>query len=275
MTIEEEKLDYLTVIKRSGKKVAWNGTKIALAIKKSFDSLEKDEEKHYSEKDVNKVYNAVIKRIEKEYKNEDKIKIENIQDLIESELQKQGYPDVYKAFADYRERRNISRQIFFGEKKQHKFLKALENLGLKSAHEENSKRENANVDGDTAMGTMLQYGSTVSKEFAKAYLMKPKFAEAHENGDIHIHDMDFLPMGTTTCCQIDLNKLFKNGFSTGHGFLRQPKDIISYAALAAIAIQSNQNDQHGGQAIPAFDYYMAPGVLATFKKQLKQPFMIT
>lgn len=270
MTIEEEKLDYLTVIKRSGKKVAWNGTKIALAIKKAFDSLEKDEENHYSEKDVNKVYNAVIKHIEKDYKNEEKIKIESIQDLIEAELQKQGYPDVYKAFADYRERRNISRQVFFGEKKQHKFLKALESLGLKSASEVNDKRENANVDGDTAMGTMLQYGSTVSKEFAKAYLMKPKFAEAHDNGDIHIHDMDFLPMGTTTCCQIDLNKLFKNGFSTGHGYLRQPKDIISYTALAAIAIQANQNDQHGGQAIPAFDYYMAPGVLATFKKQLKQ-----
>ena len=270
MTIEEEKLDYLTVIKRTGKKVQWNGTKIALAIKKSFDSLEKGEENHYSEKDVNKVYNAVIKRIEKEYKNEDKIKIENIQDLIESELQKQGYPDVYKEFADYRERRNISRQMFFGEKKQHKFLKALESLGLKSASEVNDKRENANVDGDTAMGTMLQYGSTVSKEFAKAYLMKPKFAEAHDNGDIHIHDMDFLPMGTTTCCQIDIKKLFKNGFSTGHGFLREPKDIISYSALAAIAIQSNQNDQHGGQSIPAFDYYMAPGVLATFKKQLKQ-----
>ncbi len=270
MTIEEEKLDYLTVVKRSGKKVAWNGTKIALAIKKAFDSLEKDEERHYSEKDVNKVYNAVIKHIEKDYKNEEKIKIEAIQDLIEAELQKQGYPDVYKAFADYRERRNISRQVFFGEKKQHKFLKALESLGLKSASEVNDKRENANVDGDTAMGTMLQYGSTVSKEFAKAYLMKPKFAEAHENGDIHIHDMDFLPMGTTTCCQIDLNKLFKNGFSTGHGYLREPKDIISYTALAAIAIQANQNDQHGGQAIPAFDYYMAPGVLATFKKQLKQ-----
>ena len=270
MTIEEEKLDYLTVIKRSGKKVAWNGTKIAIAIKKAFDSLEKDEENHYSEKDVNKVYNAVIKHIEKDYKNEEKIKIEAIQDLIEAELQKQGYPDVYKAFADYRERRNVSRQVFFGEKKQHKFLKALESLGLKSSYEENAKRENANVDGDTAMGTMLQYGSTVSKEFAKAYLMKPKFAEAHDNGDIHIHDMDFLPMGTTTCCQIDLKKLFKNGFSTGHGYLRQPKDIISYTALAAIAIQANQNDQHGGQAIPAFDYYMAPGVLATFKKQLKQ-----
>ncbi len=270
MTIEEEKLDYLTVIKRSGKKVEWNGTKIAIAIKKAFDSLEKGEEKSYSEKDVNKVYNAVIKRIEKEYQNEEKIKIEAIQDLIEAELQKQGYPDVYKAFADYRERRNVSRQVFFGEKKQHKFLKALESLGLKSSYEENAKRENANVDGDTAMGTMLQYGSTVSKEFAKAYLMKPKFAEAHDNGDIHIHDMDFLPMGTTTCCQIDLRKLFKNGFSTGHGYLREPKDIISYTALAAIAIQANQNDQHGGQAIPAFDYYMAPGVLCTFKKQLKQ-----
>ena len=270
MTIEEEKLDYLTVIKRSGKKVEWNGTKIAIAIKKAFDSLENGEEKSYSEKDLNKVYNAVIKRIEKEYKNEEKIKIEAIQDLIEAELQKQGYPDVYKAFADYRERRNISRQVFFGEKKQHKFLKALESLGLKSSYEENAKRENANVDGDTAMGTMLQYGSTVSKEFAKAYLMKPKFAEAHDNGDIHIHDMDFLPMGTTTCCQIDIRKLFKNGFSTGHGYLREPKDIISYTALAAIAIQANQNDQHGGQAIPAFDYYMAPGVLATFKKQLKQ-----
>ena len=120
------------------------------------------------------------------------------------------------------------------------------------------------------MGTMLQYGSTVSKEFAKAYLMKPKFAEAHDNGDIHIHDLDFWPMGTTTCCQIDLKKLFKNGFSTGHGFLRPPKDIMSYTALAAIVIQSNQNDQHGGQAIPAFDYYMAPGVLLTFKKQFKQ-----
>ena len=267
---EEEKLNHLTVIKRSGKKVEWNGARIAIAIKKSFDSLEKDEERHYTEKDVNKVYNAVIKRIEKEYKNEDKIKIEAIQDLIESELQKQGYPDVYKAFSDYRERRNISRQVFFGEKKQHKFLKAIENLGLKSSSEVNDKRENANVDGDTAMGTMLQFGSTISKEFAKSYLMKPKFTEAHDNGDIHIHDLDFSAMGTTTCCQIALDKLFENGFSTGHGYLRKPKDIISYSALAAIAIQSNQNDQHGGQSIPAFDYYMAPGVLATFKKQLKQ-----
>ncbi len=270
MIAEEEKLSHLTVIKRSGKKVEWNSAKIAIAIKKAFDALEKAEgEDLYTEKDVNKVYNEVVKQIEKEYKDQEKIKIEAIQDIIEDKLKKK-YNEVYKTFSEYRERRNASRQAFIGEKKQHKFVKAIENLGLKSAAEENEKRENANVDGDTAMGTMLQYGSTVSKEFAKAYLMKPKFAEAHENGDIHIHDMDFLPMGTTTCCQINLKKLFKDGFSTGHGHLRAPKGIISYAALAAIVIQSNQNDQHGGQAIPAFDYYMAPGVLMTFKKEFKQ-----
>ena len=268
--VDEENLSHLTVIKRSGKKVEWNGAKIALAIKKAFDALEKQEgEDLYTEKDVNKVFNSVVKQIEKEYKGQDKIKIEDIQDIIEDKLKK-NYEDVYKTFSEYRERRNKSRQAFIGEKKQHKFVKAIENLGLKTAGEEDAKRENANVDGDTAMGTMLQYGSTVSKEFAKAYLMKPRFAEAHDNGDIHIHDLDFWPMGTTTCCQIDLKKLFKNGFSTGHGFLRPPKDIMSYTALAAIVIQSNQNDQHGGQAIPAFDYYMAPGVLMTFKKQFKQ-----
>lgn len=190
--------------------------------------------------------------------------------MIEEVLQKKGYQDVYESFSEYRERRNLSRKMFSDEKQLHKFLKAIESLGLKSAHEEDGKRENANVDGDTAMGTMLQYGSTVSKEFCKAYLMKYKFTEAHDSGDIHVHDMDFYAMGTTTCMQIDLSKLFKNGFSTGHGHLRAPKDIMSYSALAAIAIQSNQNDQHGGQSIPAFDYYMAPGVLNTFKKQFKQ-----
>lgn len=273
MTETEEKLTTLQVVKRNGKKVDFNGSKIALAIKKGFDNtlpVDEEEVSTYTTKDVNKVYEAVLKQIEKEYRGEEKIKIENIQDMIEEQLQKLGYDDVYRSFSEYRERRALSRQMFSDEKQLHKFLKAIEGLGLKSAHEEDAKRENANVDGDTAMGTMLQYGSTVSKEFSKAYLMKPKFAEAHDSGAIHIHDMDFYPMGTTTCMQIDLNKLFKTGFSTGHGYLRPPKDIMSYAALAAIAVQSNQNDQHGGQSIPAFDFYMAPGVLNTFKKQFKQ-----
>ena len=269
--------DNLKVVKRSGKKVDFDGAKIALAIQKGFENIEvRNEEVEvdpdvvYSEKDIQKVYQAVINRIAKEYKDEDKIKIEDIQDMIEDEMEKKGYHTVAVSFKEYRERRAQSREMFFDDKRKHKFLKTLEGLGLKSAHEDDTKRENANVDGDTAMGTMLQYGSTVSKEFAKAYLMKKRFADAHDDGDIHIHDLDFMPMGTTTCMQIDIAKLFKNGFSTGHGHLRAPKDIMSYTALAAIAIQSNQNDQHGGQSIPAFDYYMAPGVLLTYKKQLKQ-----
>src|SRR5574344_1624964 len=272
MIVTDEQLPTILVVKRDGKKVDFNGSKVAMAIKKGFDSVidEDAEEEKYTTKDIQKVYQGVIKRINKEYATEKKIKIETIQDMIEDELKKKGYEDVYTSFSEYRDRRAASRQVFVDEKKLHKFLKTIESLGLKSAHEEDAKRENANVDGDTAMGTMLQYGSTVSKEFAKSYLMKKKFADAHENGDIHIHDMDFMAMGTTTCCQIDLAKLFKNGFSTGHGHLREPNDIMSYGALAAIAIQSNQNDQHGGQAIPAFDYYLAPGVLKTYKKQLKQ-----
>ena len=267
----EEVLENLKVVKRNGKKVPFDTTKVAIAIKKGFDgTIREEEESKYTSKDVQKVYQSVIKEIAKRYEDLEKIKIDDIQDLIEAMLKKHKYMDVYEAFFDYRERRDKSRELFSDEKKMHKFLKSLEGLGLKSALEEDAKRENANIDGNSAMGTMLQYGSTVSKEFAKAYLMKKKFADAHDNGDIHIHDMDFLAMGTTTCMQIDLNKLFKNGFSTGHGHLREPQSINAYSALAAIAIQSDQNDQHGGQSIPAFDFYMAPGVLKTFKKEYKQ-----
>ena len=270
-----DKIEDLKVVKRDGKKVEFNSSKIAVAIKKGFDSIisyDEDgvEEYKYNAKDIQKVYSGVINEIVKNYSDKKSIEIETIQDLIEAQLQKSEYLDVYESFKEYRDKRAKSRQMFFDEKRKHKFLKSIESLGLKSAGEENSKRENANVDGDTAMGTMLQYGSTISKEFAKSYMMKKEFAEAHDNGDIHIHDMDFMPMGTTTCMQIDLEKLFKDGFSTGHGHLREPNDIMSYGALAAIAIQSNQNDQHGGQSIPAFDYYLAPGVLKTFRKQLKQ-----
>ncbi len=270
-----DKLEELMVIKRNGKKVPFDETKIALAIKKGFDSVEIDDGedeklRKYDSKDIQKVYQAVLKKIEKEAKKTDKFQIEQIQDFIEEELSSKGYDDVYKSFSEYRERRTQSRQSFFDDKKTHKFLKSLENLGLKSANEEDAKRENANIDGNSPMGTMLQYGSTVSREFAKAYLMKPEFAKMHDEGEIHIHDMDFLAMGTTTCCQIDLARLFKNGFDTGHGYVRPPQDISTYSSLAAIVIQANQNDQHGGQSIPALDYYLAPGVLKTFKKQFKQ-----
>lgn len=258
-------LSQLKVVKRDGKKVPFQHEKIALAIKKGFDSVLNET---YTIEDHTKVLKAVLNCIEEQYKDVPYIKIEDIQDMIENNLKELHYDDVLESFASYRERRNESRRIF--QSRYHKLTKAIESLTLKAAIEEDSKRDNANVDGDTPMGTMLQYGSTLAKEFAKSYMMNPKFADAHDSGQIHIHDLDFLPMGTTTCCQIDLNDLFKDGFSTGHGHLRPPQDIMSYSALAAIAIQSNQNDQHGGQSIPAFDYYMAPGVLKTFKKQFKQ-----
>ena len=261
----DENAKMLTVIKRDGKKTSFEEEKIAIAIKKGFDSIENSP---YTDKDITKIYEAVIKDITKNYQDKKSIKIEDIQDLIEEKLKKYEYMDVYDKFSTYRATRTKSREVF--KSKEHKFLKSIEALGMEDAKNVDAKRENANVDGDTAMGTMLQFGSTLTKEFAKSYLMKPKFADAHDKGAIHIHDMDFMPMGTTTCCQIDLNELFSGGFSTGHGHLRTPNSIMSYSALAAIAIQSNQNDQHGGQSIPAFDYYMAPGVVKTYKKELKQ-----
>ncbi len=263
--MEKDFFDDIIVVKRSGQRVNFNDIKVAMAIKKSFDSVYEE----YDEKEVNKVKEKVLDYIKKEYKDRKTIGVEDVSDAIEAILKKLKYDQVYESFKGYRERRAASREAFV-VKQQHKFVKSIEALGLKSATEENAKRENANVDGDGPMGTMLHFGSTVSREFAKAYLMDSKFAKAHDEGYIHIHDLDFWAMGTTTCTQIDLNKLFKNGFSTGHGFLRTPNSISSYSALAAIAIQANQNEQHGGQSIPAFDYYMAPGVLKTFKKEFKQ-----
>ena len=263
--MEKDFLDDIVVVKRSGQRVSFNDAKIALAVKNGFDSVYEE----YDEKNVYKVKEKVLDQIRKEYKDRKTIGVEDVSDVIEEVLKKLKYNEVYESFKNYRERRDASREAFV-VKQQHKFVKAIESLGLKSAGEENAKRENANVDGDGPMGTMLHFGSTVSREFAKAYLMDTKYSRAHDEGAIHIHDLDFWAMGTTTCMQIDLNKLFKNGFSTGHGYLRTPNSIGSYSALAAIAIQANQNEQHGGQSIPAFDYYMAPGVLKTFKKEFKQ-----
>ncbi|MBQ6538667.1 MAG: anaerobic ribonucleoside triphosphate reductase [Bacilli bacterium] len=263
--MDKDFFNEIVVVKRSGQRVNFNDTKIAIAIKKGFDSVYED----YDENKVNAVKEKVVEDIEKEYQDRKTIGVEDIQDIIEKNLKKLHYDEVYESYKGYRERRSASREAFV-EKQQHKFVKAIESLGLKSAAEENAKRENANVDGDGPMGTMLHFGSTISKEFAKAYLMDNKYARAHDEGVIHIHDLDFWAMGTTTCTQIDIDKLFEHGFSTGHGYLRTPNSIGSYSALAAIAIQANQNEQHGGQSIPAFDYYMAPGVLKTFRKEFKQ-----
>lgn len=265
-------LTKIKVIKKNGKKVPFNLTKITIGIRNAFFNTLFEEEKTDDELSLaaNEIITEVTSLITNEIKFKDTVTVAELSELIEKTLQEFGYLEVYNTYANYRKHREASREAFSDEKKLHKFLKSIEELSLKDAASVDAKRENANIDGNTSMGTMLQYGSTISKEFTKAYLMKPKFSNAHDEGFIHIHDLDFEAMGTTTCDQIDLEKLFKGGFNTGHGYLREPNSIISYGALAAIAIQSNQNDQHGGQAVPALDYFLAPGVLKTFKKEFKK-----
>lgn len=257
--MNEEDISNIIVIKRSGKKVSFDGAKIAVAVKKGFDSIEGK----YNEEDINKAYNKVIERIKES--GLEKIKIEQIQDWIEEQLKESGYEDVYMSYSKYREKRNQSREIFFEEKRKHKFLKALEKLGLNS---KNSIDEN--IDYKNSLEKLKEYGKAVAKEFATSYLIKSKFCDSFENGDIYIKQLEHYPIGTTESTQIDLEKLFNDGFETEKCSIREPQSIVSYATLAVIAICNNQKDQSGEQSIPSFDYYMAPGVLKTFKKEFKQ-----
>lgn len=255
----------MRVRKREGNVVDFDENKIEIAIEKAFESVGLGDRGKIKGK-CKRLTSLVLGEVEKLGK--DIVGVEEIQDIVEDKLFEEGYLYVLKSYIKYRYRRQLSRDNFL--KNQSDLMKKIEGIGTKDAISNNDKRENANVNGDTSMGTMLQYGSAVSKEYSKSYLISKEFADAHNKGDIHIHDLDFFSMGTSTCTQLDLNKLFKKGFSTGHGFLREPQSITSYAALAAIVIQSNQNDQHGGQSIPCFDYYMAPGVIKTFKKEFTQ-----
>ena len=248
-----------TVRKRDGRVIPFNSDRITRAI---FLAASKVAERENSKADYHLaelLTQDVIKLLNLRHANNTP-GVEDIQDAVVKVLIEKGHAKTSEEYIVYRTERNRIRNS------KSRLMKSIEQITFADADDADIKRENANIDGNTAMGTMLQYGSTVSKEFCKTHILKPEHAFAHDNGDIHIHDMDFLNMGTLTCCQIDLIKLFKNGFSTGHGFLREPNDIISYAALAAIAIQSNQNDQHGGQSIPFFDYGLAEGVYKTFKK---------
>ena len=254
-----EELSDIVVIKRDGKRVKFDSTKIAVAIKKGFDAVDSE----YTLSDINKVFHDVIDVIKDG--NFDKIKIEQIQDIIEEIMNQNGYMDIAKAYAEYREKRAQSRELFFDEKKKHKFLKALENIGL------DSKNGTADeYDFDSINNRLIEYGEIVSEKFATAYIMKKKFSELHENGDIYIKNIKYYPFGTTENCQINLEKLFQNGFSTKRCSMRAPQSVVSYSMLALVAITNNQMDQFGEQSIPAFDYYMAPGVLKTFKKEFKQ-----
>lgn len=247
------------VKKRDGRIIPFNEDRITRAIFLAASNVAEKEHTVPDYKLSEELTQEVIKFLNSKF-NDSIPSVEDVQNSVVKILIETGHAKTSEEYIIYRTERSRIRNS------KTRLMKAIEEITFEDANDADIKRENANINGNTAMGTMLQYGSTVSKEFCKTHLLKPEHSFAHDNGDIHIHDMDFLNMGTLTCCQIDIAKLFKGGFSTGHGFLREPNDIISYAALAAIAIQSNQNDQHGGQSIPFFDYGLAEGVYKTFKK---------
>lgn len=242
-----------TIKKRTGDIVKFNAQKITDAIKKAnMESIDET----FSKEQLSTITNNVIKSL----KNLKTPGVEQIQDAVEKVLIAGNFASTAKAYILYRAEHTKLRQA------KADLMDIYNELTFTKAKDADIKRENANIDADTAMGTMLKYGSEGSKYFITSHILPKDIAVAHMDGDIHIHDMDFY-MLTETCCQIDLLKLFKNGFSTGHGYLREPNDIRSYAALACIAIQANQNEMHGGQAVPMFDYCMAPGVAKTYRKQ--------
>ena len=242
-----------SVKKRNGETVPFDSAKIKEAIRKACVAVP---EEKISAKKLEALTAAVVDAIP----GRRIPTVEQIQDLVEETLIREGFARTAKAYILYRAEHAKIRQS------EGDLMEIYKELTFAYAKDADIKRENANIDADTAMGTMLKYGSEGSKYFIDNYILPKDAAAAHINGDIHIHDKDFY-MLTETCCQIDLLKLFHGGFSTGHGYLREPNSIQSYSALGCIAIQANQNEMHGGQSVPNFDYSMAPGVRKTFRKE--------
>lgn len=242
------------IIKRNGDQVRFDAAKIRAAIFKANVRIATE---RFSDKDLDDLTAQVVNELEG---MDNTPTVEQTQDIVEEKLIAADYAKTAKAYILYRAQHQRLREM------DDELVKIYSALTFVPAEDVDLKRENANINADTAMGTMLKYGSEGAKSFYDKYVIPPHLARADADGDIHIHDKDFYTL-TETCCQIDLIKLFKNGFSTGHGYLREPKDIRSYAALACIAIQANQNEMHGGQSVPNFDYSMAKGVDKTYHKE--------
>ena len=238
------------IIKRDGLQEPFTPSKIENAVLKAYIATGQTE----CLQEAKVVTMGVLARIEQEV-----ISVEEVQDLVESELMK-VQPEVAKRYILYREWRNTERQ------KKSELKRNLD--GIVTIDSNDVNLSNANMSSHTPAGQMMTFASEVSKDYTYRYLLPTQYAEAHRRGDIHIHDLDYYPTKTTTCIQYDLADLYERGFHTKNGSIRTPQSIQSYATLATIVFQTNQNEQHGGQAIPAFDFFMAPGVYKTFLKHV-------
>ncbi|MDY5353775.1 MAG: anaerobic ribonucleoside-triphosphate reductase, partial [Bacteroides pyogenes] len=240
----------ICIIKRDGKREDFSISKIKNAISKAFNATGiQDEQQLIADITMN-----VISQF-----STPTITVEEIQDLVEKELMKVR-PEVAKKYIIYREWRNTERD----KKTQMKHVMD----GIVAIDKNDVNLSNANMSSHTPAGQMMTFASEVTKDYTYKYLLPKRFAEAHQLGDIHIHDLDYYPTKTTTCIQYDMDDLFERGFRTKNGSIRTPQSIQSYATLATIIFQTNQNEQHGGQAIPAFDFFMAKGVAKSFRKHL-------
>lgn len=242
----------ICILKRDGKKEDFSISKIKNAIAKAFHATGI----YNSEKLIADITMKVISRF-----SSPTMSVEEIQDLVEKELM-QSHPEVAKKYIIYRDWRNTERD------KKTKMKQIMD--GIVAIDPNDINLSNANMSSHTPAGQMMTFASEVTKDYTYRYLLPKQDAEAHLLGDIHIHDLDYYPTKTTTCIQYDLEDLFNRGFRTKNGSIRTPQSIQSYATLATIVFQTNQNEQHGGQSIPAFDYFMAPGVLKSFRKHLAE-----
>ncbi len=245
------------VRKRSGQRVNYDREKIFNAIAGANRDATTPADK-LSAEDLELVTDSVERAISEN----EIIGVEAIQDQVEKALMAHGFYDVAKQFIVYRQRHTQRREA------QKRLMSTYRDIFFADSVDIDLKRDNANINTDASMGIMLKLGAESSKYFVDNYVLPEEFVQADKENWIHVHDKDF-SLITFNCCQIDLLKLFRGGFSTGHGFLREPNSIRSYASLACIAIQSNQNDMFGGQSINAFDYAMAEGVRKSFRRAIK------
>ena len=240
----------ICIIKRDGKQESFSASKISNAIGKAFQATGLENQEQL----IEEITQRVIAHFEHHI-----LEVEEIQDLVENELMK-VQPEVAKKYIIYRQWRNTERE----RKTQMKHIMD----GIVAIDKNDVNLSNANMSSHTPAGQMMTFASEVTKDYTYKYLLPKQYAEAHRTGDIHIHDLDYYPTKTTTCIQYDLDDLFERGFHTKNGSIRTPQSIQSYATLATIIFQTNQNEQHGGQAIPAFDFFMAKGVLKSYQKAI-------